>query len=116
MIKSQYCLPLLDGCEYRNKGPLRRLFAGQHKTYKQLVRPCIADVEKDCIPEVCRSCCVGLIYWIGRCLRYIYESAAGFVDRGVPGIAIRDMMCWCMVVDAKATAYQKKPNAQVHDS
>jgi hypothetical protein len=36
---SQYGLPLPDGCDvtYRNEGPLRRLFAAQHKTYKQLV-------------------------------------------------------------------------------
>jgi hypothetical protein len=61
-----------------------------------------------------------LLRWLDRLdralFKVIYESAAGFVDRGVPGIAIRDMMCWCMVVDAKATADQKKPNAQVHDS
>jgi hypothetical protein len=36
----------LTDATYRDEGPLGRLFAGQHKTYKQLVRPCIADVEK----------------------------------------------------------------------
>ena len=46
----------LSDATYRNEGPLRRLFAGQHKTYKQLVHPCIADVEKECIPEVCARC------------------------------------------------------------